>query len=152
MFNKSNPYEFNINKEYEKYRKICLIHNGSCAQLFLHDAIEAEYFSTHLSSKISSTASASSSVSALYICFKSPIKAFKSLYEINLVQHLIWCTIHLWISVRGNTAWIASPNPLNPSTYTIKISSTPRFFISLSTDSQYFVLSLPHTKSFSVSV
>ena len=52
-------------------------------------------------------------------------------------------TIHLWISALGNTALIASPNPVSPSTDTIMMSSTPRFLISFRTQSQYFALSFP---------
>jgi len=44
------------------------------------------------------------------------------------------CTMHLWYSVMGYAAAIASLIPLNPSAQSTKMSFSPRFFSSLSTD------------------
>jgi hypothetical protein len=47
------------------------------------------------------------------------------------------------ISVFGHTAWIASENPVRPSTEIINISSVPLFLISFRIPNQYLALSLP---------
>src|SRR5690606_37454290 len=52
------------------------------------------------------------------------------------------CTIHSCILVGGSSAAVASGNPLSPSTQAIRMSSRPRFFSSVSTDSQNFAPSV----------
>jgi hypothetical protein len=51
--------------------------------------------------------------------------------------------MHVWVTVRGQTAVMASGSPVSPSQTTISTSATPRFFSSVSTCSQYFAPSPP---------
>ena len=67
-----------------------------------------DYFSFNDSKLSIST----SSLTALYIPFKLPTKAFLSL-------NLIWCKIRLCILANGNVAPIASFKPFKPSTQKI---------------------------------
>lgn len=51
------------------------------------------------------------------------------------------CTIHLWYSVFGNAAAIASFIPVKPSAHITSMSFTPRFLRSLNRDNYVFALS-----------
>jgi hypothetical protein len=62
----------------------------SSAQLAFQDLIDSGYFLAYLSPKSSRANRAASSVAALYIFLRSEVKDFISLYEINLVEFLIW--------------------------------------------------------------
>ena len=50
-----------------------------------------------------------------------------------------------WYSVLGNAAAMASFIPVRPSAQMMRMSSTPRFFSSFKTDSQYLELSFSPT-------
>ncbi len=65
-----------------------------------------------------------------------------SVQETNLRDPLTLWTIQSCTSVLGKTASMASGNPLSPSTHAMKMSLTPRFFISVITFSQNLAPSL----------
>src|SRR3989338_1579968 len=70
--------------------------------------------------------------------FISAQNRFLSFQPTNLQLFLIWWTMHLWISVCGNTDSIACSKPLRPSIDSIRMSFTPLFFILTSADIQNF--------------
>lgn len=82
---------------------------------------------------------------SLFKNFQSAENAFLSLSGTYFRVFLTWWTMQRWYSVFGNAAAIASLIPLRPSAQMIRISFTPRFFSSFSTDGQYLELSLSPT-------
>lgn len=81
-------------------------------------------------------------------CTVNPLRICHKWFNIlvrNILGTIANLIIHCWISVLGNTALIASGNPIRPSTQVIKISSTPLFFSPFKIDNQYFALSFSPT-------
>lgn len=65
--------------------------------------------------------------------FMSKAYSFASLYDMHLIELLIWWIINLCISVSGNAAFMASMKTLSPSTNAMMMSFTPLFLGPFST-------------------
>ena len=115
------------------------------SQLSFHLFIAFGYFGVHFSVTLSKASRAFSSLTAWYIVLRSFAKTFLSLSGTYLRVFLTWWTMHLWYSVFGKAADMASFMPLKPSAHITRMSLTPRFFNSFNTDNQYLELSLSPT-------
>ena len=98
------------------------------SQLSFHLFMEFGYFGVHFSVTLSNASRAFSSLTAWYIVLRSFAKAFLSLSGTYLRVFLTWWTMHLWYSVFGKAADIASFMPLKPSAHITRMSFTPRFY------------------------
>src|SRR5690606_2580040 len=83
------------------------------------------------------------------ICLMTGLRSLTNSFWALLATYFrllrIWCTTQVCTSVFGNTASIASANPLRLSMHAIRISSTPRFWRSVRTPIQKLAPSLSET-------
>jgi hypothetical protein len=99
-------------------------------QRFRQDFEIIGYLTSQTPANSSSAPAANSADGERYIFFKPAVTAFRSLYGTNRTGLRTMCTMQSCTSVLGNTAAMASGNPVSPSTAARSISFTPRFFSS----------------------
>jgi hypothetical protein len=101
----------------------------------------AGYWPPQASANSSNRACAACSVGAVYTGRSCLDRASQSRREAYRTVFRIKWMMHAWTVVSGQVVVIASGRPLSPSQTVMHTSSTPRFLISVSTDSQNFALS-----------